>query len=127
MCYNFSCKRFVSAIKNRAGERTCLRFVGNNSVTHYRNVNRSFVGFMCTIPHTLYLYTHSIQFVLILWLKTAACRKRRIMVSYAWFMTEFELHSNYVKSGTLNGSLTYSGCKFWWINLPIFFFVRPAS
>lgn len=51
MCYNFSCKRLVER-SHHADERSCLRFVGNNSVTHYRNVNRRLVGSVCSVYHT---------------------------------------------------------------------------
>lgn len=54
MCYNLSCKRLVER-SHSVDERSCLHFVGNNSVTHYRNVNRSFVGFVCAMPHTIHL------------------------------------------------------------------------
>lgn len=58
-------------------ERSCLHFVGNNSVTHYGNVNRSFVGFVCAfLPHrNIYLNAEKIQ--------TAAGRKKEICVVYA--------------------------------------------
>lgn len=62
----------------------CLHFVGNNSVTHYRNVNRRFVGFWCGTTHR-----HTIQQKQFIAESKDSCSVWRKIENFSWCLFVF--------------------------------------